>query len=495
MSAEHELNTARPVEPPPLCEPLEQAWSLGKVRAIVHLFGPAAIVASVAIGAGETIVVVRCGAWAGYDLQWLVLVSVVVKGVFVTYLLGRYTAVSGEPIGQRLARLPGPRGWLPLSIVALEMLAAGPLFAAVAKPCGELLRFLMLSPDAPAAWAPAISTAFVAAALVVSLLLSYERLERQQVVICGVLVAGTIIGTVLVRPDLTAALQGLFAIGRLPDAPSWAPDDVRSSQGLTLARTFGYVGGSVLGYVVYADFIMMRRWGMTGHPQIESIRRRAAAGRPGDYLPTDAKAIASVKRSLAPLKWDVGLGAVVLLVVAASFMIAGAAVLHPKLASGELTEVFSDQRLLTDQASIWRQIHPSLVWVYYICVLTALWGTLQAFPEIYSRSIVDFGQAIWPQRSWSFPRVRAVVVAYVMIATTTVLWSGADFNLLTYVTAFLTTNLAVALAMVAALLLNFQLPAAYRIGPLALTGGVAAGACLFYVSWVSGVGLWARFFG
>ena len=50
-----------------------ESWSLKKLFGLLAVFGPAAIVASVAIGAGETIVVVRAGAWAGYDLLWLVL--------------------------------------------------------------------------------------------------------------------------------------------------------------------------------------------------------------------------------------------------------------------------------------------------------------------------------------------------------------------------------------------------------------------------------------
>src|SRR3972149_190801 len=81
---------------------LAERWSLSKVLRLAALFGPAAILASVSIGAGETIVVVQAGSWAGYDLLWLVLLSVLTKGICVTYLLGRYTAVSGEAIGQRL---------------------------------------------------------------------------------------------------------------------------------------------------------------------------------------------------------------------------------------------------------------------------------------------------------------------------------------------------------------------------------------------------------
>ena len=94
-----------------------EPWSPKKIIGLLRMFGPAAMVASLAIGAGETIVVVRSGAWAGYDLLWLVLISCLVKGFFVTYMLGRYTAISGEFIGHRLVRLPGPRGWLLLLIV------------------------------------------------------------------------------------------------------------------------------------------------------------------------------------------------------------------------------------------------------------------------------------------------------------------------------------------------------------------------------------------
>ena len=95
---------------PPLKGVFSQPWSFKKLIGLLAVFGPAAIVASVSIGAGETIVVVRAGAWSGYELLWLVLLSCIVKGIFVTYLLGRYTAISGEHIGHRIARLPGPRG-------------------------------------------------------------------------------------------------------------------------------------------------------------------------------------------------------------------------------------------------------------------------------------------------------------------------------------------------------------------------------------------------
>ena len=320
--------------------------------------------------------------------------------------------------------------------------------------------------------------------------MTYDKLEKQQVWICGVLVLGTIAGTFMVRPDLGAALKGSLAIGHIPDFPAWAPETARKQTALKIATTFGYVGGSVLGYVVYANWISLHGWGLTSHPRIDEIRQRAMAGRAADYLPSDAYRVALVKRSIAPLKWDVGCGAVVLWIVSASFMMAGAAVLYPQLASGNLDRAFAGWSLLTDQASIWRNVHPALIWVYYVCVLMALWGTLQAFPEIYARVICDFGQALWPGRNWSRLRVQLIVSLYVIVSSSVVVWSSLRFDTLTHVVAFLTTNLGVTLAMFAALYLNFQLPKAYRTRWWMLGSGVASALILLLVSAVSGFGVW-----
>jgi Mn2+/Fe2+ NRAMP family transporter len=474
-----------------------EPWSWRKLGRVMGIFGPAAIVASVAIGAGETIVVVRAGAWAGYGLLWLVLLSVIVKGIFVTYLLGRYTAVSGEPISQRLARVPGPRGWLLLTILFLEMAAAGPLWAAVARPCGELLYFLLFEgtqfgTDNKLIIPRVITMLFITAALGFSVVTNYDKLEKQQVIICCLLVIGTIIGTVLVKPDLWAALKGSLDFGHVPPFPAWAPASAKSHPALTLATTFGYVGGSVLGYIVYANWISLHGWGLTGHPQIEEIRERAANGSPQDYLPTEPAFTQRILKSLAPLKWDVGCGAAVLWIVTASFMMAGAAVLYPLAASGKLAASKSDWSLLTDQASIWRNIHPSLIWVYYLCVILALWGTLQAFPEIYSRTTHDFLQSIWPTRPWSHRRIHASILVYVLLASTLVVWSNLKFDTMTHIVAFLTTNLAVAVSMCAALYLNFQLPREYRTRWWMLIGGILSAAILLVVAVVSGVGLWGE---
>jgi Mn2+/Fe2+ NRAMP family transporter len=492
--------SVEPIEIPQPAGVLTEPWSAGKVWRVLKLFGPAAIVASVSIGAGETIVVVRTGSWAGYNLLWLVLASVLVKGVCVTYLVGRYTAVSGELFGPRVARMPGPRGWLLITIIVLELGAAGPLWAAIARPSGDLMHYLLErfawqvnsieDPDVfgalPEIWKPIFGTAFVIVALVLGAGVSFASLERQQVIICGVLVLGTILGTIMVRPDLVEVLVGFLRVGHVPLVPDWAPTDVRLQRPLTMTITFGYVGGTVMCYVAYANWVGLHGWGLCGSRDIDEIRRRAATGKPSDYLPNSPHDAARVRALLQPLRWDVSFGAIVLLIVSASFMIAGAAVLYPMLRSGQLKTAFEGWSLLTEQGAIWTNIHPTLVWVYYVCVLAALWGTLQSYPQIYARVTHEFLTAIWPQRRIAYGKLQLAICIYVFLATSFVVWSDVDFATLTAIVSFLATNAGVAVAMLAALYLNFQLPPLYRTRLWMLVAGVASAAILVAVSVISG---------
>lgn len=480
------------IDIPPVSGPFADPWSLKKIIGLAAVFGPAAIVASVSIGAGETIVVVRAGAWAGYDLLWLVLLSCVVKGVFVTYMLGRYTAVSGEYIGHRLVKLPGPRGWLLIAIVLLEMIGAPLAWVPIAKPCGALLHFLfkdgLSTSISQPVWENLITSCFITFALLFGLRLSFENLEKQQLIICGILVVGTIVGTLMVRPDFGKAIVGSLRFGHLPDFPEWTPKDAVQNPLLTMATTFGYVGGSVMGYVVYANWVSIHRWGLTAHQNIDAIRHRATERDKIDYLPEQPEQIRRLRKILAPLRWDIGMGAVVLFIVTGAFMLSGAAVLYG------LENSFEGWSLLTDQASVWQNIHASLVWVYYICIIVALWGTLQALPEIYARVIQEFFQAVWPTREWHYDTLRRWICLYIFLTTMVIIWLNIPFDILTQIAGFILANFSIALMMLAALYLNFKLPAAYRTRPFMFIGSLISAAVLVIFAGISGWGLCVKLF-
>lgn len=469
-----------------------EPWSGRKLLGLLGVFGPAAIVASLSIGAGETIVVVRAGAWAGYDLLWLVLVSCLVKGVFVTYMLGRYTAISGEYLGHRLVRLPGPRGWLLLLIIAAEMIGAPLGWVPISKPCGDLFHHLFKDVLPSSVPEPvlenAITSVFVAAAILMSVRLSFERLEKQQIAICFMLVVGTFLGTLLVQPDFYQTLTGTFSVGNLPSYPDWAPPDAVKHPYLTMATTFGYVGGSVMSYLVYANWVGIHRWGLAGHEKIKEIRQRAFSSDRIDYLPDDPASANRLKALAAPLRWDVGLGALVLFFVTAAFMVSGAAVLYP------LEAQFEGWGLLTNQAHVWSNIHPSLVWVYYVCILAALWGTLQALPEVYARVTQEFLQAIWPDREWDYDRIKIRICTYIFCATMIIIWANIPFDILTQIAGFILANFTIALAIIAAIYLNFVLPPRYRVNTPILIGSILSAGVMALFAGISGWGLIQKLF-
>lgn len=467
-----------------------EPWSWKKFRHMLGFFGPAALVASMAVGAGETILVTGVGAWAEYGLLWLILLSVLVKGVAVTYLLGRFTAVSGQPFGRMLAKLPGPRGWFILTLLVIELLALSIALTAVAKPCGNLVVHIFTDslPVGPTDtfWENLVTTVFLGLAIGLSLLTSYDILEKQQIIICGILVTGTILATIIVWPSISGILFGTLSIGNLPAAPDWAPSAARDDYFLNLVTVFGYVGGTLSTYLAYSGWVALRGWGLTGNPEVGRLGSRIDGTLRIRYLKEDASQVKRMRVLLSPLKWDVSMGALVLFIVTAAFMIAGAVVLYPRqtVLPGNAWD------LLTRQSSIWAQIHAALIPVYYVAILAALWGTLATIPEALTRFTHEFLTAVWPRfASYSYRRLQTWIVIWFFISSSVAIWSDITFDLITQIVALLATNMGVGLVCFAAVYLNFKLPPAYRTRPAMLVLGVLSTVVLLSAFVVSAAGM------
>ena len=489
MSKQHD-SSGEVIRVPDLEGVYSEPFSFRKLIKLLTFFGPAALLASLAIGAGETILVTGVGAWAEYGLLWLILVSVLVKAVFITYLLGRYTAVSGQYIGHSLVDLPGPRGWMILTLIAIELVGLSLALTAVAKPCGNLVAYLFenaLPPDVPQSfWENTVTTLFLGAAMALSLLTSYKALERQQIIICTVLVAGTVLGTWMVWPSISGILLGTISVGSLPEAPPWGPPAAKNEYWLNLVTVFGYVGGTISAYLAYSNWVGLRGWGITSHPHIARIRGFSDTGLRIDYLSDDPVEAQRMRALLTPLRWDVMMGAVVLFVVTASFMIAGAGVLFPRqqILPGNAFD------LLTRQSSIWAQIHSGLVPVYYIAVVASLWGTLATIPEAVTRVTHEFLSAVWkPFETFPYKRLQAIIVLWFFTTSCIWIWSDISFAMLTQIVAMLTTNLGVGLLGVAAIYLNFKLPKLYRARTWVVAGGILATIVLMLAFTGSAIGV------
>ena len=238
------------------------------------------------------------------------------------------------------------------------------------------------------------------------------------------------------RPDLGAALLGTFRFGDLPPFPDWAPEDAVAHPLLTLGTTFGlrrWIRHWL--HRLMPTRVGLHKWGMTGHRDIEAIRAHAARSDAIDYLPDDPQQVRRLRQRVSPLRWDVGLGALVLFIVTGAFMVSGAAVLFP------LETRFEGWSLLTNQAHVWRQIHPSLVWIYYVCILARAVGHF-ASPARNLRPAwpKNFSPPAGRTARGSTKRLKRVICLYIFAAAMLIVWNNIPFDILTQIAGFLIAN-------------------------------------------------------
>ena len=133
--------------------------------------------------------------------------------------------------------------------------------------------------------------------------------------------------------------------------------------------------------------------------------------------------------------------------------------------------------------------------LYYICIVAALWGTLQALPEIYARVTQEFLSALWPDKEWGYVQVQRVSCTYIFLVAMIVLWMEVPFDTLIQIVGFIAVNLALAIIMVAALYLNYKLPAAYHTGRTMLLGTAISCVIIVVIAVISGWSLAGKLFG
>lgn len=455
-----------------------KGFSLKRTLLLLKSFGPAGILASISIGAGESVLAVRAGAWAGYSLLWIVLLAGLFKAGLITYLIGRYTVLSGELISARIAKAPGPKNWCVIFIGGIALLDAPFFISAIAAACGGLLYYI-IGIGSPVFWGSVLA----GLALTLGTLVSFKNLEKHLVIFCGVLVVATAFGAIMAHPSLIEIVKGIFGFGSFPVPPQWALADPEFSARpplLEISTTFGYIGGSMASYAIYANFTSLSGWGLSGSQNIGQIRELASQRSKPDYLPMEPQEIKKGLLHLVPMKYDVLIGMGVLLLVSWSFMIAGAAIMNPHelLPSGYI--------LLSKQRAIWEQISPLMVPLYYFSILTALSGVLYAIPGVHGRLIHEFGSVVFSNlRSMSFKKYSLFQSSYFIVASATLLLSGIKPIKIMDFAALISTNIGIAILAIMALWANMSLPKPYRPNKIIVVLALVAILILSYFSYLS----------
>jgi Mn2+/Fe2+ NRAMP family transporter len=464
--------TREAFEYPPPSPEVSGGW-----MALVKVFGPGAIIASVTVGTGETIFAPRMGALFGYTMFWVVLTAVIAKGLLV-YGGMRHLVLAGEHPMEAWARMPGPRGWLPALIGAVAVISFPLWLAALSDAVGSICIWVT-GVGAGQWWGrPFWGTAVIATTMALTLVQTYDVLERVSFGFLALKVLFVLAACLVVKPDWLQAIVGL--IPQLPAYPGWAtatyPELASRPPILEVATLLGTVGGGVQDYIGYVSCVREKAWGAGSE----------AAGGPA-RMPSDA---AQVRRGLTWLRapaFDVTSSFAAVFVMTGLFMLLGAALLHPQ------HQVPTSADLYGKQAQFLGVVHPALVHVYKAGIFFAMLGAVYGCFEVYARTIFEPLRALWPEREWSVARLRVWNTLYCGLGGLLILWTGLRTVAIVTIVSPFSGVLGCGLWCLAMLWVDrAQTPGPYRMGRglwvATLIAGVAMAAAGLYTTYASWVG-------
>lgn len=340
----------------------QKPFSIDWQERIERLFlsiGPGAIIASLTIGTGELIFSARAGVLFGYSILWVFTLLLLFKGVMV-YTLARHLVLTGIHPLERWVNLPGPRGWLPMSLLVTASL----LFPVWVGFHSGVIGTLVSQTTNLDSFTGGVLALGVTIALAASG--GYARLERIQLVIVAAMVLGVLISLTLLRPDIVAMLEGMV-VPRWFEYPAWMMDDRRYASlaqrpiWSELGTYVGVIGGSSFDYLAYAAYLRQKGWGNAdGYTH---------------------KPIEVAKRDLSLVRTDLLVSFAAVMIISTAFVASGHLVLGPA------HEIPNDDNMLNLQATFLTLLHPWLYPLYvagaFLTMLGTLYGTIEVAPAVY----------------------------------------------------------------------------------------------------------------
>lgn len=332
---------------------VEQQTGNGGWRVWLSAMGPGAIVASLTIGTGELVFSTRAGALFGYRVLGVFALVLLMKWALV-FASARYWVLSGEHPLRRWAELPGPRGWLPMTL----LLVAAPAFpvwvsfhsGTIGTLVGDLTGTTAgMGGSAPLIWGVVV----LLGVLVLSATGGYARQEKFQAVVVGLMLVSVIVALVMLKPDWGALFAGFLQFDSLR-YPDWAlalPAFADRPIWVESATYAGVIGGSGYDYLAYVA------WLRDKHGQ-------------GAARKVDPALLVRLVRADATLSF------LTVLAFSTVFVACGTIILGPQ----KLVPAGSD--LLTLQAQFVGVVGPWLRPLYFTGALLALVGTLYGTIEV-----------------------------------------------------------------------------------------------------------------
>ncbi|MGC9307626.1 MAG: Nramp family divalent metal transporter [Thermoplasmatota archaeon] len=456
-------------EPPDV---IRQKPSLRKYLRYLLFFGPGAILASMTIGQGQLILGPQIGAWAGYALLWLITLNI--GSYVIAYIGTRFSMLSGISIMDMFA-LKTRGGWLNWLIIGIMAIFVPTFAAAIITTLGHSLAWIF-GVGHYLFW----GVSFSLLAGVLALLGRYKVLEASQAFFVAVLGIGAVASVVMLQPDLFEVLPHFLSIGDVPDYPAWVdtvPDFTKTPIPLSMLGYLGTLTISIVPLVGYLGWIKVKGWGIfrgSSNPDGLSERLFSRYRQQGsiDYLPDDSEEVHKSRLLLRPLMVDLAVAFVIVSLVSAAYMIAGAERLG--------RDIPTDVELIKRQAVIFSDMASWLKPLYQVSVAFALFGTVYSAFEAASRMLFETGKTVRTGIArMPYKRFMLYFLIYVLalgIPLALLMYGGLSVLLVLSITLLFIGVVGVLIYGVSALVLTQTvLPPAYR---LSWIGATLAALCI-----------------
>ncbi|MCA9076309.1 MAG: Nramp family divalent metal transporter [Planctomycetaceae bacterium] len=332
----------------------------------LRVFGPGAIIASLTIGTGELIFSTRGGAIFGYDILYVFAIISLLKWSLVVST-SRHMILTGVHPYERMADLPGPRGWMPILLLLIATVSLPIWISFHAGVIGNLTSWItgtrdLLHGGADYLWG-AVILAFV---LLLSATGGYSVLERVQLFVVTTMVFCAGVTLVLYNPDWLELLLGL--VPRRLAYPSWLddkyPEIARHSLWVETTRYVGVIGGAGFDYLAYTSWLRKKAWGV--------LPDRAT---PEQLAEIAADPQHEVRRWINAPFVDCAVSFILIIAFSGVFVASGTIILQPEHV------VPNEDNLLNLQSRFVTRIHDVLLPLYvagaFLTMLGTLYGTIE----------------------------------------------------------------------------------------------------------------------
>lgn len=318
-------------------------------------YGPGLMWMVSSVGSGSILFTPRIGSRYGYAMLWMAVLVAFLTWVVIREM-GRYSVVTGRTILDGYDSVPGPRGWAVWLIFLPGLVSGVAVVAGIAGLVGSAL--VLVLPGSQAFYAVGIIV--LSAVLVVSG--HYRKLERLATVMASVLILSGLATAVMVFPG-----WGPLAAGMVPGLP---PD----FDAFFVLPWVGFLLAGAAGVMWFSYWVAARGYGGELLESDESGR----GAMPGE------KERGWLRSWLVTMGITAAVGVVGASLVNVSFLTLGAELLRPMGVIPEGVRVAEDLAMLLTR--VWG---PAGLWVLVAGMFVALWGSILANQDGWSRMYAD----------------------------------------------------------------------------------------------------------